>query len=54
MNAKFGLILRKELVKLFEKAGNLKSYSNRRQSSGSGISVDSVVTTERAPVNVLF
>jgi len=47
MNATFGNILRKELVKLSEKAGSLKSYRSRRQSSGSGISVASETTTER-------
>jgi len=51
---KFGLILRKKLVKLLEKAGSLNSYSDHCQSSGSGVSVASIVTTERAPVDVLF
>ena len=54
MNTTFGQILRKELVKLSEKAGSLKSYRSCCQSSGSGISVASAITTERVSVDVLF
>jgi hypothetical protein len=47
MNATFGQFLRDELVKLSEKAGSLKSYRSRRQSSGSGVSVGTTAERRR-------